>query len=53
MNLTSVRLIVLGFMLGVVASSAAAAHAQRSPAPDALIASPDHYKLELENEFVR
>jgi hypothetical protein len=53
MNLTSTRLILLGFILGVVASSAGGVYAQRSPAPDALIASPDHYKLEFENAFVR
>ena len=42
----------LGFLLGV-AGSAGSGYLQRTTAPDALVAAPDHYQLEFENEFVR
>ena len=54
MKARSLLLIIVGFLSGIV--SATAAHPllqQRAVAPDALAASPDHYTLEFENEFVR
>jgi hypothetical protein len=53
MKLKSVSFLLLGLMLGILGSSARAEFLQRATASDALIASPDHYKLEFENEFVR
>jgi hypothetical protein len=41
----------LGFLLGV-AGSAGSGYLQRTTAPDVLVAAPDHYQLEFENEFV-
>jgi hypothetical protein len=45
--------VALGFLTGIAAHSAFA-RAQSPPAiADAPIASPEHYRVELENEFVR
>jgi len=53
MTFRAAMLLCLGFFLGVAAASARAEYLQHTTAPDALVAAPDHYKLEFENEFVR
>ena len=54
MKARSLLLIIVGFLSGIVTATAAhAAFQQRGAVADALVASPDHYKLEFENEFVR
>lgn len=53
MKVRSLLVLVAGFMIGICATLAGASLLQRAPVPDALLASPEQYKLEFENEFVR
>jgi hypothetical protein len=52
-RLRSVLLLLAGFAGGILATNTIAWSRQRATIPDAVIASPDHYKVEFENEFVR
>lgn len=53
MKMRSLFLLSAGFVAGIGVTSAGASLLQRAPIPDAPVASPDHYKVEFENEFVR
>jgi len=46
-------ILLLSGLFVFLLSATSGAFSQDSAAPDALVASPDHYKLEFENEFVR
>ena len=55
-SLRSVTFLMVGFTAGVLATAVVAARGQTaSPGgvPDAALASPDHYKVEFENEYVK
>ena len=52
MTLFGVSLLMVGFLSGLVTSRVYAAFQARA-VPDVLIAAPNEYKLEFENEFVR
>ena len=53
MKVRSVLLLLVGFASGIVVTNTIASSRQRATISDAVISSPDHYKLEFENEFVR
>jgi hypothetical protein len=53
MKVKSLLMLVAGFIAGICATRASASLLQRAPVPDAVVASPEQYKLEFENEFVR
>jgi len=46
-------LIACGFVLGVLTTAIGFASALAIQVPDAAVASPDHYKVEFENEYVK
>ena len=53
MRLTVSSLVLTGFVAGVCVNSVSARWLQQTAVPDAPLASPDQYRVEFENEFVR
>lgn len=53
MNCRAAALVLIGFTIGAMTSVIVAAVQQPGRAADPTIASPEHYKLEFENDYVR
>lgn len=53
MTLRTVLLLVIGAAAGALGQIALARAQARPPIPEAVTASPDEYRVELENEYVR